>query len=94
MNKMLREITTELFDKIEENNKRKFGIKKGNYEVYYNPEKELVNHFYYEHRIFSINFKTRTIKYIEYPSRLTKAQVNYLLKFYEKFGFRKEVFKC
>ena len=44
MNKMLREITTELFDKIEENNKRKFGIKKGNYEVYYNPEKELVNH--------------------------------------------------
>lgn len=93
MNKILMELTTKLFDSIEKDKTKKLSFKNGNYEIYYNPEKELINHFYYEHKIFSVNFKEKRIRFISYPSRLTMAQVNYLLKFYEKFNFRKEVFQ-
>lgn len=93
MNKILMEITTKLFDSIEKDKSKKLSFEKENYGVYYNPEKELINHFYYEHKIFSVNFKEKVIKFISYPSRLTIAQVNYLLKFYEKFNFRKEILK-
>ena len=93
MNKILMELTTKVFDSIEKDKKQKLSFKKGNYEIYYNPEKELINHFYYEHKIFSINFKEKRIKYISYNSRLTKAQINYLLKFYEIFHFKIEEVK-
>ncbi len=87
MNKILSEITTKIFDEIEKDKTKRLSYSKNNYEVFYNPELELINHYYYGHKIFSINFKTKIKKYLNYNSRLTKAQINYLFKFYEKFDF-------
>ena len=93
MNTILKRITTECHNFLEENldkNDKYFDRKIGKYEIYYSSKTKRICHYYYGHKIFVVDLVQRkiTYNYCGYTkSRITKAQINFLLKFYEYLDF-------
>jgi hypothetical protein len=88
MNKILKEITNEMFN----TNLDYVNIKKGNYRVVRDSKnKYCIKHYYFGNCICYVDlnedyFKLYNCGYDKYP--LTTAQLNYLEKFYKEKGYK------